>query len=106
MMKITRLNLHRSPARGVVEFYLALRERDETYLAKPVVMEKLDQAAFADEPTFTMSDEDAQAFIDQLWREGYRPTIIESEGGFTAQGRHLEDMRKIAFMFLAGMEAK
>ena len=95
-----RLMLYRNPARGCVEFYLRGDEGQAVYYAKPVTMASRESDAYMVDPCFTMSDDDAQAFIDQLWRDGFRPTKTESQGAYDAQGRHLEDMRRIAFRFL------
>ena len=43
-------------------------------------------------------DARAQRLMDELWTAGLRPTQgKQSEGVTAAQGRHLEDMRAIAF---------
>lgn len=50
------------------------------------------------EPTVVMHVSDAQVLMDSLWSAGLRPTQgKQSEGVTAAQGRHLEDMRAIAF---------
>ena len=43
-----------------------------------------------------------QHFLDELWSAGFRPSGV-SDAQMTAQGRHLEDMRKIAFKFIDGV---
>ena len=49
-------------------------------------------------PTMTLSPEDAQMFIDELWRIGIRPTEGEgSAGQLGAIKAHLEDMRTLVF---------
>ena len=49
-------------------------------------------------PAFELLDESGQELIDALWAIGLRPTQgRQSEGVTAAQGRHLEDMRAIAF---------
>ena len=52
-----------------------------------------------DKPTpIHLTQEAAQKLIDSLWDAGLRPTEGSgSAGSFAAQGRHLEDMRKIVF---------
>ena len=59
--------------------------------------EKVTQGTFTD-PTFRLMGGEAQALADSLWSAGYRPSQgKQSEGVTAAQGRHLEDMRAIAF---------
>ena len=49
-------------------------------------------------PSFRMWHTDAQELMDSLWSAGLRPAQgKQSEGVTAAQGRHLEDMRAIAF---------
>ncbi len=49
-------------------------------------------------PMLRLEQRQAQILIDDLWAVGLRPTQgKQSEGMFAAQGRHLEDMRAIAF---------
>jgi hypothetical protein len=49
-------------------------------------------------PTFSLSMDAAQTLMDDLWNCGLRPTEGSgSAGAFAAQGKHLEDMRKIVF---------
>ena len=49
-------------------------------------------------PAFAMQDEQAQQFIDELWRVGFRPSEGSgSAGSLAATERHLEDMRALVF---------
>ena len=49
-------------------------------------------------PSFTVTEQTAQAMMDGLWREGFRPTEGSgSAGSLAATQEHLADMRKIAF---------
>jgi hypothetical protein len=49
-------------------------------------------------PTFSLSIDAAQTLMEDLWNCGLRPTEGSgSAGAFAAQGKHLEDMRKIVF---------
>jgi len=53
---------------------------------------------FEVEPTFTFRDEQAQQFMDELWRVGLRPTEgTGSAGSLAATERHLADMRALVF---------
>lgn len=57
-------------------------------------------------PSFTMSKEDGQAFIDELWSAGFRPTEGSgSAGSLVATQAHLKDMRAIVGKQL-GVELK
>jgi hypothetical protein len=48
----------------------------------------------------------AQQLMDELWQCGLRPTEgTGSAGAFAAQGKHLEDMRKLVFEHLDGDKA-
>jgi hypothetical protein len=50
------------------------------------------------EPSLRITDAAAQTLMDDLWQAGYRPTEGSgSAGAMAAQGRHLEDMRRIVF---------
>ncbi len=50
------------------------------------------------EATMRLQPDEAQQFMDELWRVGIRPTEgAGSVGQMAATERHLEDMRKIAF---------
>jgi hypothetical protein len=52
--------------------------------------------------SFVLSYSAAQNLMDELWREGFRPTEgTGSAGALAAVQKHLEDMRKIAFRKLA-----
>ena len=46
---------------------------------------------------FTLTREEAQVLMDQLWRYGCRPSDEGSPGQLAALRDHLQDMRAIAF---------
>ena len=49
-------------------------------------------------PTLSLTKDEAQALMDELWRVGLRPTEGSgSAGSLAATQRHLEDMRALAF---------
>ncbi len=49
-------------------------------------------------PAMTLSMDDAQRFIDELWRAGLRPTDgAGNAGALAATLRHLEDFRALVF---------
>lgn len=53
------------------------------------------------EPTFRLSSDGAQKFMDELWHCGLRPSEGSgSAGSLAATERHLKDMQKIAFDLL------
>ena len=52
-------------------------------------------------PTLSLSEENGQALMDELWKCGLRPTEGKgSAGSLAATEQHLQDFRKIAFKFL------
>lgn len=64
------------------------------------VMKQEDEGSIR-EPTFSLRDEQAQQFMDELWRVGFRPSEGSgSSGSLAATERHLEDMRTIVFKTL------
>ena len=49
-------------------------------------------------PSYLMRGEDAQELANRLWDNGIRPEQSkQSQGAHDAQGKHLEDMRSLAF---------
>lgn len=64
-------------------------------VATQIVMSEI-QDGLQPQPSITLSREKAQHLMDELWHCGLRPTEGHgSAGAFAAQGRHLEDMRKL-----------
>ncbi len=48
--------------------------------------------------SFQLAGEDAQQFMDELWRVGFRPSEgTGSAGSLAATQKHLEDMRTLVF---------
>ena len=101
-MKNNKLFTQRNYARATVEFYLIQKDYQtgEVFHSAPVVMSKADDTNFMSDPTFSMTDEECQEFINFLWDNGFRPSKVGNQLAMDAQLKHLEDMRKIAFMFL------
>lgn len=67
-------------------------------VGKPIIMEPHINKGISVSPTFSLSMDAAQTLMDDLWNCGLRPTEGSgSAGAFAAQGKHLEDMRKIVF---------
>ena len=49
-------------------------------------------------PTMRLRPDEAQQFMDELWRVGIRPTEgAGSVGQMAATEKHLDDMRKLVF---------
>jgi len=81
-----------------VEFLIA----DGKHRAK-LVFEEVEEGLISD-ATFALNIDEAQGLMDDLWNCGLRPTEGSgSAGSLRATEKHLEDMRKIAFM---GLEEK
>jgi len=67
-----------------------------THIAKPVVFVPDEPNSLA-EPTMQIHGEDVQKLMDELWREGVRPTEQGTAGQLAAVSFHLEDMRRLVF---------
>lgn len=75
-------------------------------VAEPVKFRVLDNNAVETDPCLTMSKDDGQAFMDELWNAGFRPTEGSgSAGSLAATQSHLKDMRAIVGKQL-GVELK
>jgi hypothetical protein len=71
-------------------------QRGRPAAAKPMVFEVVEEGAIV-EPAITIGIDEAQQFIDELWRCGLRPTEgTGSAGSLAATERHLHDMQAIA----------
>lgn len=67
-------------------------------VAQKVEFRVLDSNAVETEPCISLSRDDAQAFMDELWSAGLRPTEgAGSAGSLAATERHLQDMRTLVF---------
>jgi len=69
-------------------------------LAEPLSLKTLtEEELFREQPsTLNISPEEAQQFMDELWRVGVRPTEgAGSVGQLGAVKAHLEDMRSLVF---------
>ncbi len=82
-------------------------------VGQPIIMETPINKGISVSPTFSLSMDAAQTLMDDLWHCGLRPTEgTGSAGAFAAQGKHLEDMRKIVFekifppVIISGTERK
>jgi len=84
-----------------INFYLA-EIRDGRFYAyvTELVMFHPDEKNMGEivNPSFSLSPEDAQALMDDLWNCGLRPSEgTGSAGALAATQKHLEDMRKLVF---------
>lgn len=68
-------------------------------LGTTIEMHPLDESGvFMPQPTLTLRPDEAQQFMDELWRTGIRPTEgAGSVGQMAATEKHLEDMRRLVF---------
>jgi hypothetical protein len=74
----------------------------EDAAAQPLLMVQQPRATQV-QPFITISDEEAQAFMDSLWEVGIRPAGAQgSAEEKAALVRHLDDMRRIAFLHIDG----
>jgi hypothetical protein len=89
-------------SRGSVQVaVLAHHLNGQTFLAKPLVMQLIEDHALITEPTMTLAREVAQQLMDELWTCGLRPTEGSgSAGSLAATERHLKDMQTIAMGLL------
>lgn len=88
-----------SPFRGKFEAVVTHRGLSgKNSIARPMFFEEVEDGTRAEWPTFSLTPEEAQILSDQLWNAGVRPSgSKQSNGAFDAQGRHLEDMRRLVF---------
>jgi hypothetical protein len=89
---------------GTVALYFATWSLPEThdalYLRHPQFeLVPVKEGDNPTEPTLTMSEKQAVALMDSLWRAGVRPMQARKEDPdqLTAVKAHLQDMRAIAF---------
>lgn len=72
----------------------------EIAVVEPLQMRVLreDDLSVEQSPTIRLSQEDAQLFMDELWRCGLRPTEgTGSAGALAAVQAHLKDMQRLVF---------
>lgn len=99
---LTKVMARRAVWSGRIEFVVGASDIEGTfaYIANPLVMVEHEQGLIV-EPTFSLDNTEAQQLIDELWNCGLRPSEgTGSAGSLRATEKHLEDMRKIAFMQL------
>jgi hypothetical protein len=83
-------------------FRVSLVAVTEDAAAQPLVMGPHAPATRV-EPFVSLTEEEAQGLMDSLWDAGIRPAGSQgSAGEKTALSKHLEDMRRIAFLHIDG----
>jgi len=101
----TEIRVHREPwVRDTISIHVAhFTERDgvtKTAVAQPLTMTVLAEDDLGREvaPLLRLRPDEAQQFMDELWRVGIRPTEGSgSVGQLAAVQAHLEDMRTLVF---------
>lgn len=99
----TKIYLQRQLASHLIDMVLAVEASVEgrtiTSVAGPITLHHLGENDMRPvEPTMSIATEDAQQWMDELWRVGVRPASGEgSVGQLAATEKHLEDMRCLAF---------
>lgn len=100
MSERLKIRAQSAPWQNAIILYLERGER-ERYAKRQVVssmtFEELDDGAvFHDAAIVAISNDDAQALMDDLWHGGLRPTEGSgSAGSLRATEKHLKDMREI-----------
>ena len=95
----TRWLIYRDPSRG---FDLNLYVGTRTHSGQSIVMVERPPAAWS-APCATLTDGEAQGLMDSLWDAGIRPAAGHgSAGERAAMEKHLNDMRRIAFLYVDG----
>ena len=73
----------------------------EYRIAEPMkftLVDKNELCSQPNEPTLRIKPNEAQMFMDELWRAGIRPTEgAGSVGQMAATEKHLDDMRSLVF---------
>jgi hypothetical protein len=99
MIEPFRMMVFRNPAHGFdLDFYIGNR----THSAQPLIMVERVPSAYSP-PCATITDVEGQLLMDSLWDAGIRPTAGHgSAGERAAMEKHLNDMRRIAFLYVDG----
>lgn len=91
----------REPWRDGVELLALVRDDRGTSVARPVILERIEEGAYVSEPTMRLTNQGAQMLMDELWRCGLRPSEgAGSAGSLAATERHLKDMQAVAMGLL------
>ena len=93
-MRELQINAHYDPACQTIGLYI----RDNGALLTEISGKVAREPGCWTPPSLSLSEDQAQFLMDQLWNCGLRPTEGKgSAGALAAVERHLEDMRTIAF---------
>lgn len=94
-------NFGRSIDLHVSNYRSALEGAEIVQVAMPLVFEKRSVSEDNGPPALSLTMQDAQDLIDQLWRCGLRPSEGSgSAGALAATQLHLKDMQTITFELL------
>lgn len=97
----TRFFVTRDPSQGF-DFCLYATNPQARASAQPLVFAPASPAARI-EPFAIVSQVEAQGLMDALWDAGVRPVAgAGSAGERAAMEKHLNDMRRIAFLYVDG----
>ena len=84
--------------RGCVELWMFEERNGKRGFAENIVFKVPEEEGLYESPTATMGLDEAQELANSLWSAGIRPEQSrQAQGAHDAQGRHLEDMRSLAF---------
>ena len=96
----TQIIAWRNPARRAVELYIYQGDGDKSRgIADKFELHQIEPGELVD-PSLTIDEESAAELFQSLWDQGYRPRNYEGASTVETLKYHMEDMRKIAFMFL------
>jgi hypothetical protein len=70
---------------------------DTVAVAKTLVFETIEPNETIARPSMSLTFEEAEALITELWNSGVRPSGVGSSGELAATKAHLEDMRTLVF---------
>lgn len=101
----TEIRAHREPwIRDTISLHIAqvtIRDGQRSVaIAEPLTLHTLTEEDMTrtQRESLSLTPEEAQQFMDELWRTGIRPTEgAGSVGQLAAIERHLEDMRTLVF---------
>jgi hypothetical protein len=95
----TRIRAERELWGRRIELLFTCIDRDSGRLsvAQEVIFKECADGELGGGPTISISNQDAQALMDDLWRCGFRPSEgTGSAGSLAATERHLKDMQAIS----------
>ena len=77
------------------------RQDGRADVGQPLTMKTIEPGELITEPTMSLSFDEAQLLMDELWRCGIKPSEgTGSAGSLAATERHLKDMQTIAMGLL------